>query len=435
MKKGKKQKRPSCDSMKDPMPDKLAVVAFEHEALYVGHVLTPGEFKALARFHDKVDSRFYDVGYEKIKLGHYVGIIRVAGRTIEILPKADKSTGGEGKEKARWRRALLEMLAISGSLNLSMLDKAPQRADSPDLLSILINRFISEADNLVREGLLKDYRSESNDVAALKGRLIFSRHIAKNITKPDRWYTEHIVYDRNTKLNGIVRCAIDILVPFCPSAFRDSLRALCIDFDGITSYVPDKDFIDEMKLNRRTERYRNVLELAWLIIQHRAPDFVGGELPVLAILFDMNLVYERTVANLLIKESRIRRPDIQVLPQETKPFWRRHYLNPDIVLRRADECVVIDTKWKTDSTEFLSDQDLRQIFTYGIYFKASRVVLLFPQTGVIVEEEQCFSQADAIPEYSLLCSIKYANLITSEGKINRNFAGVFLNSIFTYRVP
>lgn len=147
----------------------------------------------------------------------------------------------------------------------------------------------------------------------------------------------------------------------------------------------------------------------------------------MAILFDMNLVYERTVANLLIKESRISRPDIKVLPQETKSFWQRRYLKPDIVLRRADECVVIDTKWKTDSIEYLSDQDLRQIFTYGVYFKASRVVLLFPQTGSIADEEQYFSQANAIPEYSLPCSIKFADLITSEGKINRSFASVFLN--------
>lgn len=413
------------------MSEKLSIVAFEHETLRVGHELSPGVFKALARFHDRVDSRFYEVGYERIKLGHYVGILRVAERTIEILPKADKVTGSERDEKARWRRALLEMLAISGSINLSILDKAPQRADSPDLFSILINRFIAEAEALAREGLLKDYRSESNDVITLKGRIVFSRHLAKNITRPDRWYTEHSVYDRNTKLNGIVRCAIDILVPICPSAYRDNLRALRIDFDGIAPYVPDKDFLDAMRLNRRTERYRNAIELAWLIIQHRAPDFIGGGLPVVAILFDMNLVYERTVANLLSIEARNSRPDIQVLPQETKPFWRSHYLRPDIVLVRADERVIIDTKWKTDSTEFLSDQDLRQVFAYGIYFRASRVILLFPQTGSIAEEEQCFSQADAIPEYSLPCTIKYANLITSEGKINRYFASFFLSSILS----
>jgi 5-methylcytosine-specific restriction enzyme subunit McrC len=54
--------------------------------------------------------------------------------------------------------------------------------------------------------------------------------------------------------------------------------------------VSQKDF-EQLKLHRQTQRYAPALDIAWLLILNYAPDISSGKNHVLAILFDMNLLW------------------------------------------------------------------------------------------------------------------------------------------------
>jgi len=408
--------------------ERRTVVAYEHQRLNLGDELHLDELRHLARFHDRTDDRYYDLCADGIKLKHYVGILSVSSLTIEVLPKADRMSTHPGA--TRWRRALLEMVALSGILRPELLDEASQHADSRGLLYALISQFIGLAEELLRQGLVKNYRSQKENIPALKGRLLFARHLAVNLSRADRWYTDHNVYDRNYPLNGVIRTTLDVLDSHCPSSLRRRLRAVRREFLDINPFRPDQAFMDLLRYDRRTVRYRVIITLAWLILQNLGPDLSGGEHLLLAIMFDMNRLFETTVLELLRRESRRNALDIRVLPPRPISFWKGASLRSDIVIEKDDRRVVVDTKWKTQREGSVNEQDLRQVFTYGLYFDAAKVILLYPRTDNEKAIEAPFETIARYPDLRLSCSLAYADLVTADGTLSDQFAPGFIAFAF-----
>ena len=64
--------------------------------------------------------------------------------------------------------------------------------------------------------------------------------------------------------------------------------------------------------------------------------------------------------------------------KESKPFWNRIKIRPDIVLRKDNKTYVIDTKWKNIGSNKPSTNDLRQMYVYNKYWDSFRALLLYP---------------------------------------------------------
>lgn len=52
-----------------------------------------------------------------------------------------------------------------------------------------------------------------------------------------------------------------------------------------------------------------------------------------------------------------------------------------MVVHYGDQTFILDTKWKIDNDSQLSDEDLRQIFAYNIYWCVRKRYLIYPQTS------------------------------------------------------
>jgi 5-methylcytosine-specific restriction endonuclease McrBC regulatory subunit McrC len=62
-------------------------------------------------------------------------------------------------------------------------------------------------------------------------------------------------------------------------------------------------------------------------------------------------------------------------------------VRPDIVLRKGEETLILDTKWKVvRSEEDISDDDLRQMKEYSADY-GGKAVLLYPRVGPCAETE------------------------------------------------
>ena len=69
--------------------------------------------------------------------------------------------------------------------------------------------------------------------------------------------------------------------------------------------------------------------------------------------------------------------------QKSRKFWSSDnsdssYLRPDIILKKDERVVVLDTKWKLLEKSKLSINDLRQMYAYSEYFGAQRAALVYP---------------------------------------------------------
>ena len=112
--------------------------------------------------------------------------------------------------------------------------------------------------------------------------------------------------------------------------------------------------------------------MAKLILLNYSPDVRRGSEDVLAILFDMNLLWELFVYRTLKKgESK---GGYKVSAQNQKKFWNSRRIRPDLVLNWEDgRCVVIDTKWKLIDDFRPADTDLKQMYAYNMYWQTRRL--------------------------------------------------------------
>jgi len=117
-----------------------------------------------------------------------------------------------------------------------------------------------------------------------------------------------------------------------------------------------------------------------MILLNLHPDVVGGKHHVLALMFDMNMLWERFVFKSLVK---FKPQSYFVTAKSRKHFWRSKgsptTIIPDIFIDTKDgEHVVLDTKWKNIGGEAPSVHDLRQMYAYSKFYNNAKTALVYP---------------------------------------------------------
>src|SRR5690606_16852890 len=112
------------------------------------------------------------------------------------------------------------------------------------------------------------------------------------------------------------------------------------------------------------------IQIAKLLLLNYRPDVSAGAHHSIAILFDMNKLWEEYIYRMLQRANQGR---FVIHNQKSTAFWRHQnmnrYLRPDIIIETKDahkKYIVIDTKWKNIYNEVknVAMDDLRQMFAY-----------------------------------------------------------------------
>lgn len=395
---------------------------FEHGTLQVaGSALSQAEFDALVKFNQRHGSSYFTVGFKSLKFSSYVGVIQVGTLTIEILPKADQGSGGN---TVKWRNALIDMLREGGYLKLSSVSRADLHLRRVSLFDLYMEAFLEEVRVLLHQGLVKKYRQTEGNVSALKGRLQFSHHLNKNLIHRERFYTVHSCFDRNNLFNGILKCGLQIVarVAHSPHLQRDA-KGIIECFEDVPDRRVMPDTFSQLGYDRNTERYRYAITLARLIILNYQPDVRAGREDVLAILFDMNELFETYVFRQIRRAmKRCERSDIEVSGQCSKRFWRsaqgNRGLRPDILIKWGEgdhsSSTILDTKWKIPKARQPEDADLKQMYAYNHQFGSKYSYLLYPLTPGARNVDGWFESASLQKEPSHGCGMWFLELFKED---------------------
>jgi len=401
------------------------IQVFEHTSLSVKEGgFKDSHFRALVSYNERHGNRFFAVGLNRIHFRSYVGVIQVGNLTIEVLPKADKDPG-VAKAKDKWQKALIDMLRQAGFIRVESMSDAHLRLRSASLLDIFFESFLAEVDELVHHGLVRKYRQTCGNLYALKGRILFQEQIARNLVHKERFFTAHVLYDRDNPFNQILRAALEVLIRVSPNAHlvgcASGLNHLS---EGIRDIAVTDGTFEKLPFTRNTERYRRALQLARLILLNYCPDVCGGKENVLAILFDMNTLFERFVyAQLKREEAKQAPPKVAFSAQVRRPFWTaegmQKSIRPDIIAQigaaAAGEMVVMDTKWKIPSDGKPGDGDLQQMHAYNVQFGAQHSLLIYPKIGSEGDVDGHFSQGEALsPSFDHHCGMMFLELFDGE---------------------
>jgi 5-methylcytosine-specific restriction enzyme subunit McrC len=409
------------------------ITTFEHARLIVGDgPFVEHHFDALVKFNDQHDAKFFEVGRGKIKFKSYVGIFQVGDLAIEILPKADNLPENSADTRSKWQKALLYMLRHAGYLKLNEINEADQNTQNADLIDLYLHAFIKEVEKLVHLGLVKKYERRRANQPACKGRIIIEKQIRLNNLHKERFYTEHTVYNRNHPLNCILKKALTVIRDMsCRTRLRQNACRQLLYFEDIKPWQGSEADLEYVILNRKTLPYAHAFELAKMILLNYCPDMSSGKKHVLALLFDMNILFEKFMFHMIKKqEERFKEFSLSVEPQISQTFWGSKTIRPDIIVSFKNGGysyrTTIDTKWKIAGTGYPGDDDLKQMFTYNIQFHTNRSLLLYPSLGQNNSGQIPFDESMRKLAFSHTCEMYFIDLF-EEGVISEQKIYAFLN--------
>ncbi len=401
---------------------KNRIQVFEHHTLRVDEASSfkMKHFEALERYGYKTKEKYFAVGNKRIKFNNYVGVIQVRNLTIEVLPKADFEKVDDAS-KDKWHNALIAMLNECKLIKLNAITNAWLKLKSASILDLYYDVFLTETETIFKHGLRKSYRATEENLNKVKGKIMFTNHIRKNAFHKERFYVAHQVFDADNKLNQILRKALLILKSMVHNPnFNVRINKLLLCFEDVSDVNITEKTFEGLRFDRNTERYRGAIGLAKLIILRYSPDLKGGGENVLAIMFDMNLLYEDYIYRKL-KAYQVSSDNSIVVKGQRRnrvPFWETRGLRADILVETADKkCIVIDTKWKVLRDSKPSDGDLKQMFVYNLHYDADLSILLYPKTTLNSAEKKPFRK----DEFSdLNCQVAFVDLFDANDRLIRN---------------
>lgn len=403
---------------------------FEHQTLRVGEcqegvLFTETHFDILTKFHSKA-SKYYSLRHKGVRFSHYVGVLQVNDLTIEILPKADKASQAEHKV---WHTVLVDMLSYCRLLKVESLSSAHLQLRPHSILDLYYEIFLEKVEHLLKTGLLKSYRRQQKQSSVLKGKLILSEHLQRNLIHKERFYIDYQTYDYEHPLNQIIYAALLRLDGLLTRPdLRTRQRLLLRQFPKqIVQTFKEKDFLN-LHYDRQSMRYKEAVEIARLLLLNYRPDLQAGQFQVLAILFDMNLLFEEYVYQQL---KRLQHIDLKVSRQQSTPFWNRRFLRPDLIIEYNGYRFVLDTKWKVLKRVHPDMEDVKQMYIYNQYFSTKRGVLLYPQVHDLPNLPPV--QYSSLSGDKMYCEINFLNII-KDGRLNKKLGQELVNQLMVFDV-
>jgi 5-methylcytosine-specific restriction enzyme subunit McrC len=335
-----------------------------------------------------------------IRAAQHVGVVRLRGHTIQILPKIYQlsETASEKERAKEATKNLLYMLELAGQLLVREHSLAPMVRHGADWFEILTRMFASHLMDEWQRGAFRTYQMVEDDLPVLKGKWRFS----EQIKRPYRQHIFSVTYDEFTadnQLNRVFRFTVERLWRLTKEPTNRQLLGELRQWMDDVTLPPSVSATDTNpnQLTRLNERFRPLLNLARLFLDGGTLQMIAGDFSTFAFIFDMNQLFEAFIAETICRHRREiledQFADCELLVQsrgaslflahrEGRPVFQT---KPDLTFRKDRQFfpLLIDTKYKrldkNDRRLGVTQADFYQMHAYAHRFDCARVVLLYPQ--------------------------------------------------------
>lgn len=339
-------------------------------------------------------------GRKALRARGVVGVVAAQGCALEILPKID-IPGEQGAEAVgSIRRRLVHMLAVALDLRIEAGQVTALDWQQETLLEILIRLFSTKLIDSVREGMPRRYLQHHDDLPVLRGRLEAKRQFTTLAANPALLACHYDALTVDIALNQIMKAAVLRLVRIArTTANQMRLRELSFAYADVADVPVTALRWDAVVLDRTNSRWRELLNLARLLLGDRFQTTSSGGSDGFSLLFEMNVLFEEYVARML--KRGLAGSDLRVVSQggrlyclQTEDQRGLFQTRPDILIKRGNEVLqVIDTKWKRIATRVddpkrgVSQGDVYQMMAYGELYRSNSLTLLYPHYAAVSSDE------------------------------------------------
>jgi 5-methylcytosine-specific restriction enzyme subunit McrC len=251
-------------------------------------------------------------------------------------------------------------------------------------LEPLVELFCELVAARVRRGLVQDYQNHEENLAVLRGRILFEKQVALNSIRPDRLFCGYQEQTTDNEDNQIVKWTLRYLARCGCWSTRTvhSLRVNLRHFAGVTLRPPNRGALLGRVYNRMNDDYRLLHGFSRLFLENRAITEHVGEWQFRGFLLDMNLLFEAFVARAFLAATRpthfVAYPQREDLLSEPPsiPIWTK----PDVTIYDGSRAAaVVDAKYKRLCGS-PGNPDVYQMLAYGTALECARAYLFYPST-------------------------------------------------------
>lgn len=309
-------------------------------------------------------------GHYKLAATHFVGAIRTGDLHIRIESKTPAPN-------------LFYMLTYAYGLP-ELRDEVTELLTGDDIFEFVVSVFVKRIEDLARKGILRAYQVYEESQPFLRGRLMLRQQLRNELAAPGRFAQELHDFTADVRENQILAWTLHKLARYTyrSPALAHRLRRIAHGFVEVSlTPIRDAEF-DRVIFTRLNAGYRTPLRIARLLLQLLSIEGERGQHPFNAWLLNMNLLFEKFVANYLAEYIDSRpalRHRLALEIQHNYPLSSldTETANPDIVFRQAGRAVaVLDTKHKLLDGK-PGAEDRRQLLEYCNVLRLAHGTLIY----------------------------------------------------------
>jgi 5-methylcytosine-specific restriction enzyme subunit McrC len=325
----------------------------------------------------------YD-GRLRVRARSWVGVVRVAGNEIRVVPKHTHGSLG-----------VLTMLRYaSGAIPEQLRSERTMQEGDRNLLDLVCLLLADESEMVARQGVLQDYVEHEETLAALRGRLLVDRQARIRYGQVDEIECRFDELEADIAENRILAAGLAVAGCVCTDiTIKARVRRLAAAFAELCSVAQGAaDAAEPMEYTRRNKHYAAGHVWARLLLaQHGIHDLYAPGTPLTqAFLLDMNVLFERFIAQALEDSAsgtpfRVDRQSSTgsiIIDALTGRTYTR--VRPDMLVRHGEreETYPVDTKYKLYDERHIAPEDIYQAFLYAFAFHpghgARQASLVYP---------------------------------------------------------
>ena len=306
----------------------------------------------------------------RIQARSWVGVVRVAGHEIRVMPKHTHGSLG-----------VLTMLRYASGATPDQV-RSPRTVQEGDrnLLDLVCLLLAEESELVVRQGVLQDYVEHEEPLAALRGRLLIGPQVRLHYARVDEVECRYDELEADIPENRILAAGLAVAARVCDDvAIKARVRRLAAAFEEVCSIEQGAaDATEPMDYTRRNKHYAAGHVWARLLLAQRGIHdlYAAGSPQTQAFLLDMNVLFERFIAQVLEDSAagtsfRVDRQSLTgsiIVDALTGRTYTR--VRPDVLVRdiERDETYPVDTKYKLYDERHVAPEDVYQAFLYAFAF-------------------------------------------------------------------
>lgn len=323
---------------------------------------------------------------------NYVGLIQPRrGIQVQILPKIDfSSSENRTQVLSDTKRVFLKMLRSMKDFPGKVFKEASMDVNRMNLYELFINMYLQEVRQLLKHGIKSGYITHEENLRFFKGRLLVGENIRANLVHKERFYMSYDEFDPNRSENKLIKSTLLKLLNLTQSSENaKEIRQMLGSFEMVSPSVNyDYDF-SKVSINRTMKEYETLLMWSKVFLYNKSFTTFSGKADSRALLFPMEKLYESYVGQEI---KKLFRADGWSVQTQDKGYYlfsepeRQFALRPDIVLKKGNRTVIMDTKWKAlfnDSGKNygISQADMYQMYAYSRKYHTPEIWLLYPMNN------------------------------------------------------